>query len=159
MPRDDYKSYLREKRPESCCPGNIVDRAGNVLGTHEGIAFYTIGQRKGLGIAATQPLYVTALDTLHNRVVVGTANEVYARGLTASDLNWTMAIALDNPRTVQAKIRYGKRSASATITSHKDGEVHVLFSEPQRAVTPGQSIVFYEDDVVLGGGIIDQMIV
>ena len=70
-----------------------------------------------------------------------------------------MAIALDNPRTVQAKIRYGKRSASATITSHKDWEVHVLFSEPQRAVTPGQSIVFYEDDVVLGGGIIDQMIV
>lgn len=159
VPRDDYKSYLREKRPESCCPGNIVDRAGNVLGIHEGIAFYTIGQRKGLGIAATQPLYVTALDTLHNRVVVGTANEVYARGLTASDLNWTMPIALDNPRTVQAKIRYGKRSASATITSHKDGEVHVLFSEPQRAVTPGQSIVFYEDDVVLGGGIIDQMIV
>lgn len=155
VPRDDYKSYMKEKRPGRSVPGDIVDRAGHVLGRHEGISFYTVGQRRGLGIAAPQPLYVTALDAAENRVVVGTAEDVYAAELTASDLSWTMWDTLTAPRTVQAKIRYGKRAAAAWIAPLADGRLRVSFAERQRAVTPGQSIVFYEADVVLGGGAID----
>ena len=158
VPHDDYKAYLRRKRPASVQRGEIVDPSGNVLGIHEGISFYTIGQRKGLGIAAPEPLYVTALDPVHNRVVVGAADEVYARELIASHPLWTMWDALCGERTVQAKIRYGKREAAAVVSPCEDGRVCVRFAEPQRAVTPGQSVVFYEDDIVLGGGIIDEVI-
>jgi hypothetical protein len=158
VPRDDYKSYMREKRPGQFVPGEIVDRTGKVLGRHDGISFYTIGQRRGLGIAASEPLYVTALDAAQNRVVVGTAKEVFARELTASDLSRTMRDVFDVERTVHAKIRYGKREAQAVMTPLAEGRLQVRFTEPQRAVTPGQSIVFYEGDVVLGGGIIDAVI-
>ena len=158
IPRDDYKAYLLEKRPECARPGEIVDRTGNVLGMHEGVAFYTIGQRRGLGIAAPQPLYVTALDAVKNQVVVGGADAVHAREFIASDLNWTMWNGLDQERSVQAKIRYGKREAPARIIPRGSESIWVCFAEPQRAVTPGQSVVFYERDVVLGGGIIDEVI-
>ena len=149
---------MREKRPGQFVPGEIVDRTGKVLGRHDGISFYTIGQRRGLGIAASEPLYVTALDAAQNRVVVGTAKEVFARELTASDLSRTMRDVFDVERTVHAKIRYGKREAQAVMTPLAEGRLQVRFTEPQRAVTPGQSIVFYEGDVVLGGGIIDAVI-
>ncbi|WP_175282269.1 MULTISPECIES: tRNA 2-thiouridine(34) synthase MnmA [unclassified Selenomonas] len=158
VPRDDYKSYMKEKRPGRSVPGDIVDRAGNVLGHHDGISFYTIGQRRGLGIAAPQPLYVTALDAVHNHVVVGTAEEVFARELTASDLSWTMWESLDEVCMAHAKIRYGKREAEARIMPLDGNRLRVRFTEPQRAVTPGQSIVFYEGDVVLGGGVIDAVL-
>ena len=158
VPHDDYKAYLRAKRPECARGGDIVDRTGNVRGRHEGVAFYTIGQRRGLGIAAPQPLYVTALDAAKNQVIVGTADEVYACELIASDLSWTMWDGLDQERSVQAKIRYGKREAPAQITPRDSRSVWVHFAQPQRAVTPGQSVVFYEKDIVLGGGIIDEVI-
>ena len=158
VPHDDYKAYLREKRPASVRRGDIVDRMGNVLGHHDGIAFYTIGQRRGLGIAASQPLYVTALDPAKNQVVVGTGSEVYARELMALDLSWTMWETLEEERMVQAKIRYGKREGTALLVPCEGKCVRVCFTEPQRAVTPGQSVVFYEDDIVLGGGIIDKVI-
>ena len=157
VPHDDYKTYLRKKRPAAVQRGEIVDQAGNVLGVHEGISFYTIGQRRGLGIAAPEPLYVTALNPMQNRVVVGTADDVYGRELIASHPLWTMWDALREARTVQAKIRYGKREAAATVIP-EGACVRVRFSEPQRAVTPGQSVVFYEDDIVLGGGVIDEVI-
>lgn len=157
IPNDDYKSYLRQHRPESVRAGDIVDATGNVLGRHAGVSFYTIGQRKGLGIAASQPLYVTALDAQENRVVVGTSDAVYAQKLRAVDLNWTMWDALSEERIVKAKIRYGKRESEARIAPLADGALQVRFTEPQRAVTPGQSIVFYEGDVVLGGGVIDKV--
>ena len=158
VPHDDYKAYLREKCPESTRPGEIVDQMGNVLGTHDGIAFYTIGQRKGLGIAASTPLYVTKLDAAANQVIVGTADKVYAHELTAFDLSWTMWDTLKEQRMVQAKIRYGKREAEATIYPCDETRIRVRFAEPQRAATPGQSVVFYENDIVLGGGVIDQVI-
>ena len=158
VPRDDYKAYLRAKRPECAREGDIVDRTGNVRGRHEGVAFYTIGQRRGLGIAAPRPLYVTALDAVKNQVIVGAADEVYACELIASDLSWTMWDGLDQERSVQAKIRYGKREAPAQITPRDSKSVWVRFAQPQRAVTPGQSVVFYEKDIVLGGGIIDEVI-
>ena len=157
VPNDDYKAYLREHRPGGTCCGDIVDSAGNILGKHDGVAFYTIGQRKGLGIAASQPLYVTALDAAKNQVIVGAADAVYAQELIASDLNWTMWDTLAEERTVEAKIRYGKRLAAAHVVQ-EGGCVRVCFTDPQRAVTPGQSVVFYENDIVLGGGIIDKVI-
>lgn len=157
VPNDDYKAYLREHRPGGTCCGDIVDSAGNVLGKHDGVAFYTIGQRKGLGIAASQPLYVTALDAAKNQVIVGAADAVYAQELIASDLNWTMWDTLAEERTVEAKIRYGKRLAAARVMQ-EGNRVRVCFTDPQRAVTPGQSVVFYENDIVLGGGIIDKVI-
>ena len=157
VPNDDYKAYLREHRPGKLRSGDIVDRDGNHLGTHDGIAFYTIGQRKGLGIAAPHPLYVTDLDAAENRVIVGTANDVYAHELLAIHPSWTQWSDLHEECSVQAKIRYGKREAAATIASLGD-RVRVSFAQPQRAVTKGQSVVFYEDDVVLGGGIIDEVI-
>ena len=155
VPNDDYKAYMRKKRPECCRPGNIVDCLGNVLGQHEGLAFYTIGQRRGLGIAAPTPFYVIALDAEQNHVVVGKSDDVYATQLIAADINWTMWHDLQSIREVRAKIRYGKRDTPARIMPYLRGSVLVQFSEPQRAVTPGQSIVFYEDDIVLGGGVID----
>ena len=158
IPNDDYKSYLRKHRPECVRIGDIVDARGNVLGSHAGVSFYTIGQRKGLGIAASQPLYVTVLDAAENRVIVGTADAVYAQELMAVHLNWTMWDTLREERLVKAKIRYGKREAEARIVPLADGALQVRFAEPQRAVTPGQSVVFYEDDVVLGGGVIDKVI-
>lgn len=157
VPNDDYKAYLREHRPGGTFCGDIVDSAGNILGRHDGVAFYTIGQRKGLGIAASQPLYVTALDAAKNQVIVGAADAVYAQELIASDLNWTMWDTLAEERTVEAKIRYGKRLAAARVVQEGDC-VRVCFTDPQRAVTPGQSVVFYENDIVLGGGIIDKVI-
>jgi len=154
VPHDDYKAYLREHRPACLRPGDIVDRAGHVLGQHAGVPLYTIGQRKGLGIAAPAPLYVVALDMAKNQVVVGGKDEVYARGLIAEDLNWIALDQLTEPLHVTAKVRYGKREGQAAVMPLADGRVQVTFAEPQRAVTPGQSVVFYQDDVVVGGGVI-----
>ena len=157
VPNDDYKTYLKEKEPECLHPGNIVDTEGHVLGHHAGVPLYTIGQRKGLGIAAEHPLYVVRLDPAKNEVVVGGAGDVFAKGLIASDLNWIAIDALTAPMHVTAKVRYGKREGVATVAPMEDGNgrVRVIFSEPQRAVTPGQSVVFYDGDVVVGGGIIE----
>lgn len=155
VPHDDYKAYLRAHNPACLHPGDIVDTEGHVLGHHEGVPLYTIGQRKGLGIAAPHPLYVVDLDMAHNRVVVGGADDVYADGLTAGDLNWIAIDALDRPISVTAKVRYGKREGRAMVEPLEGGRVRVVFSEPQRAVTPGQSVVFYDGDTVVGGGIIE----
>lgn len=156
VPDDDYKSYMMQKRPESSAPGNIVDRAGNILGVHKGVAFYTIGQRRGLGIASSHPLYVIGLDPIRNHVIVGKAEDVFARELMASGLSWITG-ATPDCHAVQAKIRYGKREARAWIIPEQEEKLRVRFEEPQRAVTPGQSVVFYDGDIVLGGGTIDKV--
>ncbi len=155
VPHDDYKTYFRKRRPECARSGDIVDRTGDVRGRHDGIAFYTVGQRRGLGIAAPRPLYVTALNAKENQVIVGEAHEVYAQELVASDLSWTMWDSLTAELTAMAKIRYGKREASAVIFPYNHERIRVRFADLQRAVTPGQSVVFYENDIVLGGGVID----
>ena len=155
VPHDDYKAYLRAHNPACLHPGDIVDTAGHVLGHHEGVPLYTIGQRKGLGIAAAHPLYVVDLDMAHNRVVVGGADDVYADSLVAGDLNWIAIDALAEPIAVTAKVRYGKREGRARVEPLAAGKVRVTFAEPQRAVTPGQSVVFYDGDTVVGGGIIE----
>jgi len=154
IPDDDYKRFLAEKSPESLKAGDIVDVHGNVLGKHQGVPLYTIGQRKGLGIAIGKPLYVVEMNYDKNQIVVGCDQDVFASELIAGDLNFISIDALDAPMTVSAKIRYGSREGVATVTPLDNGQVHVKFDEPQRAITPGQSVVFYDGDMVIGGGII-----
>lgn len=154
VPDDDYKALLRKLVPEKLIKGDIVDMSGNVLGRHEGVALYTIGQRKGMGIAAPEPLYVVRLDSEKNQVIVGGAKDVFFKGLVAESVVWQ---ALDNaPQSINldVKIRYGNRINKATITQLDGDSVRVDFDEPVRAVTPGQSAVFYDGDRIIGGGII-----
>ena len=138
-------------------PGSIMDRQGNILGQHQGIPFYTIGQRKGLGISARAPLYVTAIDPERNAIVVGSKEEVYGDELIASELNWVAIDELQQPIEAKAKIRYLHNEAEAVITPLDADRVYVKFNEPQMAITPGQAIVFYDGDTVIGGGTIESM--
>ncbi|CUH97417.1 tRNA-specific 2-thiouridylase MnmA [Propionispora sp. 2/2-37] len=154
IPDDDYKGFLEERVPESLRPGNIVDIQGRVLGRHKGLPLYTVGQRKGLGLAVGKPLYVVALNTATNEVIVGSDQEVFGDSLIAGDLNLITMDTIERAIQVTAKIRYSAREAKAWITPLSGGKVHVEFAEAQRAITPGQSIVFYDGDVVVGGGII-----
>ena len=154
VPADDYKSFIANREPtaQALQAGDIVDASGKVLGSHNGVANYTIGQRKGLGIAAPQPLYVTRLDVANRQVVVDMGENLFSTTLTAHDAHWIYKPTL--PATLQAKIRYGSRTAACTV-AEEENFLRVTFAEPQRAVTPGQSIVFYDGDEVLGGAIID----
>ena len=150
IPNDDYKSFIAGRAEDSAAleSGEIVDTAGKILGRHEGVANYTIGQRKGLGIAAPNPLYVLKLDVENRRVVVGSNAEVFASELTAENAHWIYEPKF--PARLQCKIRYGPRVANCTVYEN----LRVEFDEPQRAVTSGQSVVFYDGEEVLGGGII-----
>ena len=150
IPNDDYKSFVASRAGDSDAlrAGEIVDTAGNVLGAHEGVANYTIGQRKGLGIAAPEPLYVVKLDVENRRVIVGSNAEVFSESLTAENVHWIYEPEF--PARLQCKIRYGPRVVDCTVYEN----LRVEFDTPQRAVTAGQSVVFYDGDEVLGGGII-----
>ncbi len=156
----DYRGFLRRTIPHALSPGDIVDRQGNVLGRHEGLALYTIGQRKGLGIAVGEPRYVLALDAARNAVVVGRAEELGRRELVATAVNWIAGASPSRELRVTAKIRYRSVEADAIVISDtipgngKGDRVHVVFDHPLRDITPGQAIVFYDDEVCLGGGII-----
>ncbi len=136
-------------------PGPILDRGGRELGTHPGIAAFTVGQRRGLGLAAPAPLYVTALDPARNAVIVGQEHELGSRYLIAGDLNWIAIPGLEGPRPATARIRYRHQEAPATLTPLADGRVRVDFAAAQPAVCPGQAVVFYDDEQVLGGGTIE----
>lgn len=135
-------------------PGPILDRDGNVLGQHKGIPFYTIGQRKGLGIAAEQPLYVTEIDAGKNAIIVGRREELYHDELLASGLHWIMERPA-GPVKARAKIRYRHSEAEAVISPLDEDTVSVKFEEPQMAITPGQAVVFYDGELVIGGGTIE----
>ncbi|MFC1942139.1 tRNA 2-thiouridine(34) synthase MnmA [Chloroflexota bacterium] len=156
IPDNVYPEFLKDHIPQAAEPGPILDAQGNTLGQHHGIMSYTIGQRKGLGIAAEEPLYVTDILPDRNAVVVGTREQTYSSELIASDLNWIAIARPEHTINVKAKIRYRHPEAKATITPLEDDNIYVKFDEPQMAITPGQSIVFYEGDVVIGGGIINK---
>lgn len=158
IPDNDYKRYLQQKLPHSFNPGAIIDTTGKVLGRHNGLPSYTVGQRKGLGLAVGQPLYVVALDYQANTVIVGDERAVYSKELVATDLNWVMLENLTEPLTVTAKIRYHAREAEAILTPLDDKRVHVNFIAHQRSIAPGQSVVFYHGENVIGGGIIEKVI-
>ena len=131
------------------------DREGNVLGHHLGLTHYTVGQRKGLGISFGQPMYVDALIPSKNQVVLGPEGTQYRSFTYASEVNWVSIEKLEAPIHAQVKIRYQARPAGATITPEENDTVRVDFDEPQRAVTPGQAVVFYDSEgFVLGGGLI-----
>lgn len=147
----DYSSLLKAAQP-----GPILNKHGKVLGRHQGIPFYTIGQRKGLGISVGEPLYVTSINRENNAIVVGKKEDMYADELIASELTWISVQELRQPIEVKAKIRYLHKEAEAVITPLNDGKVYVKFKEPQMAIAPGQAVVFYQGDEVLGGGIIER---
>ena len=151
---DDYPKFLKGYIPEAAEPGLILDKRGNILGSHPGILFYTIGQRKGLGIAAPEPRYVIDIRSEDNAIIVGDKEDVYGNELIASGLNWISIPGLSQPLAVTARIRYRHREAEATVTPLDEDEVQVKFKQPQMAITPGQAVVFYEGDTVIGGGTI-----
>jgi len=158
IPDGDYTRFLKEYMPQAAKPGPVLDREGNTLGEHRGILFYTIGQRKGLGISAREPLYVVAIDRERNAIIVGTKREVYGDELIAANLNWIGIESLEQPLELKAKIRYRHREADAVITPIlSEDRVHVKFKQPQMAMTRGQAIVFYHKDSVVGGGTIEQI--
>jgi len=156
VPDDDYHAYLAQHAPEALQPGEIVDTSGRVLGRHRGVPLYTIGQRRGLGIAAPEPLYVTRLDSPGRRVIVGSNAEVFAPGLLAGKWNWLVPECAGQAEVrAAAKIRYHHEAAPCRALPQADGRMRIEFSDPQRAVSPGQSVVLYDGDRVLGGGIIE----
>ncbi len=148
----DYNELLGVKAKD----GNIVDLDGKVLGHHKGIWNYTIGQRKGIGVSATEPLYVLELRKDTNEVVIGSADKTFKKELTAVNLNWIAFDKLENERKVYAKIRSTQQPTPVTITPNGD-DVDVVFDELQKSIAIGQSVVFYDEDVVLGGGVIDKV--
>jgi len=150
----NYGAFLNQRL--STTPGDIVDIEGRKLGQHRGIAFYTIGQRHGLGLSSGKPLYVIRIEPEANRIVLGPEDDLYSHKLTARNLIWISGKAPQEPITVMAKIRYKSKEAEATVFARNDS-VEVNFAQPQKAVTPGQAVVFYNGDEVLGGGIIHQM--
>jgi len=154
----NYGDFLRRRVPEVVRPGPIVNRGGDVLGTHQGIAFHTVGQRKGLGIAAGRPLFVVEIDPERNRVVVGEREDAYSGGLVAEDLNWVSMPEPEGPTRVGARIRYRSPEVGATAKAQSDGTLLVQFDEPQRAVTPGQVVALYQGDAVIAGGTIRRAI-
>lgn len=148
-----YGRLFKNKKIDT---GNICDKKGNILARHKGIIYYTIGQRKGLGISGTKkPLYVTAILPKSNTVIVGSKKDLYSKMLFAKNLNWIFESRHKKPLRCKAKIRFQHKKAYCKVLPVKNGRVKVAFDKPQIAITPGQSIVFYKGDIVLGGGVIE----
>ncbi|MEA3346238.1 MAG: tRNA 2-thiouridine(34) synthase MnmA [Chloroflexota bacterium] len=150
----DYRRFLRERAPQALRPGPIIDREGRVLGEHEGLALYTIGQRRGLGISASEPLYVLALDPGRNAVVVGTADALGQRELLAEEVSYVAGEPPSEPLDVTAEIRYRAHEAPAHWIPLGDRRAQVIFDHPQRDIAAGQGVVAYQGEILVGGGII-----
>ncbi len=149
IPTGDYREFLRERTDER--PGDIVDAHGNVLGSHEGIQYFTVGQRRGLGLSGGPPRFVIRLEPDTRQVVVGSETDLYQNTLYADPVSWVSGVPPSGPVEVTVKIRYKFAEAPATVTAVGDGAL-VRFRESQRAITPGQAAVFYQGETVLGGG-------
>ncbi len=148
-----YASFIERLSPSACRPGPIVDREGRTIGTHKGICRYTVGQRKGLGIAAPVPYYVTKVDAANNAIHVGTLDDTKAREFTVADLNWISSPTKGDSFRATVKVRSMMQDRPASVGVLGDG-ARVVFDEPQFAPAPGQSAVFYDGDAVVGGGVI-----
>lgn len=155
IPDNDYRRFLQDRAGVKLEPGPFLNEAGEVIGQHQGIACYTIGQRKGLGLALGTPVYVIDIDPKRNAVIVGPEASLYSKGLIAGYNNYILTDSLENSMEVTVKIRYRSPAVSARIEPYGD-RVKVTFNQPQKAVTPGQAVVYYKDDLVLGGGVIEQ---
>ncbi len=154
VPNGDYAHIIELQTGCKAAAGNFVDRCGNVLGTHRGVIHYTIGQRKGLGIAAGEPLYVCRICPQSNTVVLGRNEDLFSTEADAMDFNWISGESLKQAIRCKVKIRYRQAEQWATVTPCGEHDVHISFDDPQRAVTPGQAAVLYDGDIVLGGGTI-----
>jgi len=158
IPDNDHGAYIKRQKPNQVRQGNFVDKEGNILGKHKGIVYYTIGQRKGLGIAFGVPMFVTDIIPWKNEVVLGSEEDILKTELVAKDINFIPFDILDEPFEVKAKIRYSSKPSSAIIYPIDENKVKVIFKEKQRAITKGQSVVFYDGDVLLGGGVIESIL-
>ncbi len=159
IPDGNYQKFLYDYTGKKLPKGHFVDKDGKVLGTHEGITHYTIGQRKGLNLSMGHPVFVTEIRPETNEVVIGSGSDVFDSALEASQVNW-MSIPEPKPGEkirVQAKVRYAHQGARAVVYMTEDGRLICEFDEPQRAITPGQALVMYDGDYVVGGGIIDSV--
>ncbi len=158
IPAGQHGDFIKKFKPAKVLPGDIVTDDGRKVGEHKGISHYTVGQRRGLHLAMGQRYYVKEIRAEENKVVVATRENLLARGLLAKSLNWIAFDSLAEERDVEAQIRYNSKAAKAFIMPLKEGAAEVRFDRPQIAVAPGQSVVFYQDDIVLGGGIIEKPI-
>ena len=151
---NDYARFIKERTGKEPVPGNFIDTEGNILGKHKGIIHYTVGQRKGLGIALGKPMYVISIDAENNNIVLGESGQEYSTELIASEPNFIPFDQLTGEMQVTAKIRYSAKEAEAVISPCENNKVKVTFKVPQRAITPGQAVVFYDGDILVGGGTI-----
>jgi len=151
----DYREFLLRHAPAVANPGPIINRDGQQLGNHQGLAFYTIGQRRGLGITAGHPLYVIPKDGEKNALVVGSRDELGETELTTGPVNWISGQPPGNPVVVGVKIRYKAREVPGLVIPREDGSVQIQFKEKLRDITPGQAAVLFDGEVCLGGGIIE----
>ena len=154
VPDGDYARVIEENTKKTYEPGDFVDHEGNVLGQHKGLIHYTIGQRKGLGIAAKAPLYVCELCPSNNTVILGSNDDLFTNEAIVTDVNWISGDSLEQAIHVKAKVRYRMEEQPVTIIPLENNDVRLVFDQPQRAITPGQAAVFYDGDEVLGGGVI-----
>ncbi|MFH1700623.1 MAG: tRNA 2-thiouridine(34) synthase MnmA [Candidatus Zixiibacteriota bacterium] len=152
---DNYERFMREWTGDDISPGDIVDASGNILGQHKGIPFYTIGQRKGLCITHDHPLYVNRIDVENNRIHVCDGTDVYTKNLIVSNINWVSIPPQNEPFRGHVQIRYQHVAQLATVYPEENGKLKIIFDEPQRAITPGQSAVIFNDDILLAGGFIE----
>lgn len=155
VPDGDYAAFIRETTGRADEPGKFVDESGRVIGGHKGLIHYTIGQRRGLGLSLREPLYVRAKNAADNTVALCPESGLYSKTLTASRANFITAEKLNRPARVRAKIRYRAPERPATVEQLSEDKIRIEFDEPQRAITPGQSVVLYDGDYVVGGGVID----
>lgn len=153
IPNDDYKTYLTTNYPQRFLCGDFLDTKGKVLGTHKGLPFYTIGQRRGIGLAFGTPKYVISLDSKKNAVIIGDEQDLYAADCFVKDVN--LIGTPDFPLNCTVKIRYLSNPVSAKVEQTETGHCRITFAEPQKSVTPGQYAVFYDGDILLGGGEIE----
>ena len=154
IPDGDYASYIEENTNQPVLPGNFVTTDGTVVGKHKGIVHYTVGQRKGLGLSLGYPVFVLEIRPETNEVVVGSHEESLSRYVRADHVNYMAIEGLDKPMRAWAKIRYNHKGAWCTVEKTGEDEILCMFDEPQRAITPGQAVVLYEDEYVLLGGTI-----
>jgi len=150
----DYANFIEQYTGEECQEGNFIDTKGQILGKHKGHLRYTIGQRKGLGIALGVPMYVSEKDPAKNTVTLGQDSELYTQELYSADFNWISIEAPASPIRIKAKIRYAHQEQWAVASVVQDGKVHIKFEQPQRAIAKGQAVVLYDEDIVVGGGTI-----
>ena len=155
VPDGDYAKFIEQYTGRKYDFGDFVDENGNVLGTHKGIIRYTIGQRKGLGLALPHPMYVKEKDIANNKVILCDNDRLFSKELYAKDINLIAYEKLDKPLHIKARVRYNQPEQDATVEQLSDNKLHIVFDKPQRAISKGQAVVLYDEDVVVGGGTIE----